>query len=109
MVDVKVCGLRTLEDAVHAATAGAWALGFIFHRPSPRYIEPAAVADITSALRSRGVDVLKVGVFVDLPLEELNEIVATAGLDARATARTRKSGVCARRRCRPSDQGVSRR
>lgn len=74
---VKICGISRYEDAVCALDAGAWALGFIFHRPSPRFLEPAEAARIVRRLPR---EVLTVGVFVDSPIEELNEIVREAGL-----------------------------
>lgn len=76
---VKICGIRRLEDALVAADAGAWALGFIFHRPSPRYIAPEDAAKIIERLPG---GVLPVGVFVDYPIDELNEVVRRAGLGA---------------------------
>ena len=74
---VKICGIRRYEDARAALDEGAWALGFIFHPPSPRYISPDEAAAI---VRSLPRDTLTVGVFVDDPIEELNSIVKCAGL-----------------------------
>ncbi len=47
---VKICGVRTLEDARQAVEAGADALGFNFFPPSPRYIEPLEAQRIISGL-----------------------------------------------------------
>lgn len=47
---VKICGVTT-EEAINAAVAaGADALGFVFHGPSPRSIEPVRAAALTAAL-----------------------------------------------------------
>jgi len=62
MVQVKICGITNLEDAVDAMAAGADAIGFNFYRQSPRYIEPARVREIVMQLPP---DLLTVGVFVN--------------------------------------------
>jgi len=81
-VRVKVCGIRRLEDGLLAIAEGAWALGFIFHPPSPRAITPAAAAALLARLRREsGRAFLAVGVFVDLALGELQAIVEKVGLD----------------------------
>ncbi|HVR73699.1 MAG TPA: phosphoribosylanthranilate isomerase [Planctomycetota bacterium] len=74
---VKICGLRTLDDAEAALDLGAWALGFVFHRPSGRWIEPEAAAAIVKRLPREAITV---GVFVDWPLDEVNRTVELVGL-----------------------------
>jgi phosphoribosylanthranilate isomerase len=74
---VKICGLRRYEDARAALDAGAWALGFIFHPSSKRYIDPAAAAKLIARLPR---EALCVGVFVDYELEALHEVVRSTGL-----------------------------
>lgn len=76
---VKICGIRDYETARVAIDAGAWALGFIFHRASPRYVAPERVGEIVARVPS---DVLTVGVFVDWPLDDLNEVVRVTGLSS---------------------------
>jgi phosphoribosylanthranilate isomerase len=78
-VKVKICGIRTLEDARAALDAGAWALGFVFHGASKRSIAPDAAAGI---VRKLPAGTLTVGVFVDRPLEEVNAVVREVGLRA---------------------------
>lgn len=60
--------MTSLEDAEHAASLGAWAIGLIHHRDSPRYVEPAAAEEIGAALKRR-CEIA--GVFVNSPLEEV--------------------------------------
>ena len=59
---VKICGITNLEDALAAVLAGADAIGFVFYRPSPRYIEPGKARQISLIIPQ---EVKKVGVFVD--------------------------------------------
>lgn len=74
---VKLCGITRPEDARLGVELGAWALGFIFHEPSPRSVEPPAAAEIAAELRRR---VELVGVFVDAPLDELAALSEQVGL-----------------------------
>lgn len=74
---VKICGLKTEEAAQAAEAAGADLLGFIFYRGSRRYVSPGRVREISSRLQGSK----KVGVFVDAPLEEVNELVEFCRLD----------------------------
>jgi phosphoribosylanthranilate isomerase len=68
MTKVKVCGMTNLADAEHAVSLGAWAIGLIHHRDSPRYVEPNAAEEIGAALKRR-CEVA--GVFVNSTLEEI--------------------------------------
>jgi phosphoribosylanthranilate isomerase len=61
-----------LQDALFAAENGADALGFIFHRASPRYVDPEEARIIIEQLPPF-VDA--VGVFVDKEREEVEEII----------------------------------
>jgi phosphoribosylanthranilate isomerase len=84
MTRVKICGIRTLEQATAALEAGADYLGFIFYPPSHRYVEPAAVSEIVAACRAQFGDAGRwgaVGVFVDVPLEQARSICSDARLD----------------------------
>ena len=84
MTHVKICGLKSFEQAAVALDAGADYLGFIFYPPSHRYMEPAAVGEIVSACRERFGNnraFSAVGVFVDLPLDQARRICKDARLD----------------------------
>jgi phosphoribosylanthranilate isomerase len=78
-VFVKICGITRLEDAQAAVAAGANALGFVFWPKSPRYVDPARARDIIATLPET---VNAVGVFVDQPEDEVNEIADWVGLGA---------------------------
>lgn len=79
MTVVKMCGLTRREDVDAAVAAGATALGFVLWPGSPRAVTPAKVATLTTGVPSH---VMKVGVFVDAPVSEVAQAVATAGLTA---------------------------
>ncbi len=61
MTWVKICGITNLEDALAAVDAGADAVGFVFHPPSPRNISAEAAGKIAARLPKATE---KVGVFV---------------------------------------------
>lgn len=73
---VKVCGITRREDAEVAVAAGASALGFIFYPKSPRYVEPAKAAEL-----AQGLDVWKVGVFVEETAASIDAVMRAARLD----------------------------
>lgn len=75
---VKICGITTLEDALHACKCGADALGFVFYPKSPRYIDPLKALDIAVKLPPH---VKKIGLFVDVTAEEVNLTCQTSGMD----------------------------
>ncbi len=83
MTNIKICGLTNLEDASVAAESGVDFLGFIFHPSSPRYVTPETVRAITTELRATLTQPPAcVGVFVDVPSEQINVIMKGAQLDA---------------------------
>jgi phosphoribosylanthranilate isomerase len=72
---VKICGITRLEDALACIRAGAHAIGFVFYRPSPRYIDPAAAGAI---LRALPPFITTVGLFVDAPEDEVRAVHSQA-------------------------------
>jgi phosphoribosylanthranilate isomerase len=83
MLRVKICGLKTLEDALAAVEAGAKMLGFNFYPPSPRYLSPGDCSSLIAGLRDQLADagVKTVGVFVNTPPERVRAILETLPLD----------------------------
>lgn len=76
---VKVCGITRIEDAVLAASLGASAIGFVFWRPSPRFVEPETARAIAAAMPA---SVVCVGVFVDQDATYVRQIAAQVRLGA---------------------------
>lgn len=75
---VKICGITSPGDASLAVESGADALGFVFWHMSPRRVDPAQAAAIARDLPE---SVLRVGVFVDAPREDMEGIADAVGLD----------------------------
>src|SRR5688500_18243010 len=69
---VKICGITRETDARHAVLRGADALGFILWKKSPRYIEPARMAEIVQAVPAF---VSVVAVFVNPSVEEVEAVL----------------------------------
>jgi phosphoribosylanthranilate isomerase len=78
-VQVKVCGLTRVDEAVACARAGAGAVGCVFYPRSPRCISTVAAREIRRALPS---GVTCVGVFVDEPFEGVMATASQTGLTA---------------------------
>jgi phosphoribosylanthranilate isomerase len=80
MTHIKICGITSLEDALAAIEAGADYLGFNFYPPSPRSILPEACAEITAVLQREHPQVQLVGVFVNMPVEQVKAILTGCSL-----------------------------
>ena len=81
MTKIKICGIKTLKDALVAIEAGADYLGFNFYPKSPRFIEKQTCQAITSVLKRDYPQVRLVGVFVNSAVEEVKDILNTCSLD----------------------------
>jgi phosphoribosylanthranilate isomerase len=79
MTLVKICGITRVEDALDAAALGASAIGLVFWSASPRAIDPISARAIVDALPPL---VTPVGVFVDQPEAEVDQIAGEVRLGA---------------------------
>lgn len=73
-MQVKICGITNLEDALAACEAGADALGFVFYDKSPRSIDVDTAATIISKLPPF---VQTVALFVNVSAQTVDEICKT--------------------------------
>jgi len=79
MTKIKICGIKTVNDALAATEAGADLIGFNFYPKSPRYIGVGRCRDIMSVMRRYG-HITYVGVFVNTSVEEIRATMETCGL-----------------------------
>ncbi|WP_110514724.1 phosphoribosylanthranilate isomerase [Herpetosiphon llansteffanensis] len=77
---IKICGVRSVEAAVTAASAGADLIGMIF-APSKRQIDLNLAQAIAQAVRATETECQLVGVFANAPASEINEVAQAVGLD----------------------------
>ncbi len=81
MTIIKICGIKTLIDALAAIDAGVDFLGFNFYPKSTRFIEKEICAEITSVLKREYPQIKLVGVFVNSAVGEVKNILETCSLD----------------------------
>jgi phosphoribosylanthranilate isomerase len=74
---IKICGITRREDAEAASNEGAAAIGFIFVRSSPRYIDPDDAKEI---IRSLPPFVTPVGVIAETSRSEALALIAKSGV-----------------------------
>lgn len=77
-VRVKICGITRVEDAITAARYGADAIGLVFYKNSPRFVDTETAKKIALALPPF---ISKVGLFVDAGKDEVDAILSEVPLD----------------------------
>jgi len=78
MVQVKICGIKSVEAMAAAVEAGADFVGLVFYPPSPRAVAPP---DAAALIAGTPPGPTKVGLFVDPDDALLERTLATARLD----------------------------
>ena len=80
MTKIKICGIRTVTDALAAMDTGADLIGFNFYPKSPRYIDVDRCREIMSVAR-KYEHLQFVGVFVNATVEEIRAAMEICDLD----------------------------
>jgi len=80
MTRIKICGIRDKTHALAAVQAGADFIGLVF-APSQRQVSPALVREIASAVKKSSDATKVVGVFVNAPSSQVNELADFCALD----------------------------
>jgi phosphoribosylanthranilate isomerase len=80
MTRVKICGIRDKNHALAAVKAGADFIGLVF-APSKRQVTPTQACEIASAVKKSSDATKVVGVFVNAPASQVNEIADFCALD----------------------------
>ena len=80
MTKVKICGISDKKHAIAAIEAGADFIGMVFAE-SVRRVTPEQAKEIVDAIRQAGTTVKTVGVFVNMPADEVNRIARDCDLD----------------------------
>ncbi len=74
---VKICGITQPQQSIAIASLGATALGFICVPTSPRYV---TALQIRAAVAELPANIDTIGVFANLSIAEISQIVADSGL-----------------------------
>lgn len=82
MTRVKICGIRTLRDALIATESGADFIGLVFVPNRRRRVEAHTAEAIVEGVRKSGGTAPKmVGLFADQPQADVNRTIKACGLD----------------------------
>jgi phosphoribosylanthranilate isomerase len=79
MTKIKICGIKTVNDALAAMDAGADLLGFNFYPKSPRYTDAGTCRDIMSVMREYR-HITYIGLFVNASVAEVRTTIEMCGL-----------------------------
>ncbi len=75
---VKICGITNIDDALAAVDEGADALGFVFYKPSPRYIDIQNAKNIIDKIPPF---ISKVALFVNADAGFVNKVIKQLSID----------------------------
>ena len=75
---IKVCGVKTTEDAQMLIEKGVDAIGLNFYKPSPRSMSAEQASRIVSHVSNK---LVKVGLFVNASIQEIDKILRKVQID----------------------------
>jgi phosphoribosylanthranilate isomerase len=81
MLHVKICGVRSAEDARACVELGASSIGVNFVAASPRCVDVGTAQSIARAAHEANPKTVVVGVVADLDVDAMRVLVRDAGLD----------------------------
>ncbi len=97
---VKICGIRTVEDAKVAAEEGADFIGLVFVPKRRRRLDLGPAQELVRAFKESYPHHPKiVGLFADQPLEEVNHYIESCGLDLAQLCGAESLEYCAETKC----------
>lgn len=77
-VRLKICGITRLEDALLASSLGVDAIGFVFYKKSPRYIQPQVAQEL---LKQLPPFISVAGLFVNPSQADIDQTLEACALD----------------------------
>ena len=80
MTRIKICGIKEETHALAAVDAGTDFIGLVF-APSKRQVTPVQAEKLAATVKNSGIATEVVGVFVNMPADEVNEIADSCHLD----------------------------
>ena len=81
LTHVKICGVRSVDDARACVRLGASAIGINFVPASPRCVDVETARAVARAVHDEGQKVIVVGVVADMSLDAMRALVRDAELD----------------------------
>lgn len=83
MTKIKICGIRSYDNALMVAQAGADMIGLNFYTKTRRYIDPQSARNLADQLRETFGDQCPtlIGLFVNATGSHISEIMDLVGLD----------------------------
>jgi len=74
---IKICGITSVDDATAAFSAGADAIGCVFHHASARAVSIEGAHEISRVVPAFG---MMVGLFVDPTIEQVEAVLSSVSL-----------------------------